>query len=315
MRVAGAGAKSEERRAGSREQGARGKAKGKRQKAKGKRQKAKGKRQKAKGKRQKAKGKRQPRLGARIDRRAASPVRRGARFAGAECLRARARRPACRPLPGGRAQTDLAGAAQRRGQVDRLPARLEERDDAVRTAAVRTALPGTIQHGSPNLNPPHARNSGYLRAVRIACRFRGPVRGRALRLGRRCCARRVLPFRRYGGARRAAHCRVARRRIDGAPPNRTDERAYRATERYTRDAAIGLAFHFPRCRAGPRIRQVSGAHRNPPRSGIRRAAPSAAARLPSVNARRNPAGSCSFRAGCARRARTRARHRENRACA
>ncbi|WP_303623844.1 hypothetical protein, partial [Burkholderia pseudomallei] len=50
----------------------------------------KGKRQKAKGKRQKAKGKRQPRLGARIDRRAASPVRRGARFAGAECLRARA---------------------------------------------------------------------------------------------------------------------------------------------------------------------------------------------------------------------------------
>ncbi|CAJ7724603.1 transposase [Burkholderia pseudomallei] len=308
MRVAGAGAKSEERRAGSREQGARGKAKGKRQKAKGKRQ-------KAKGKRQKAKGKRQPRLGARIDRRAASPVRRGARFAGAECLQARARRPACRPLPGGRAQTDLAGAAQRRGQVDRLPARLEERDDAVRTAAVRTALPGTIQHGSPNLNPPHARNSGYLRAVRIACRFRGPVRGRALRLGRRCCARRVLPFRRYGGARRAAHCRVARRRIDGAPPNRTDERAYRATERYTRDAAIGLAFHFPRCRAGPRIRQVSGAHRNPPRSGIRRAAPSAAARLPSVNARRNPAGSCSFRAGCARRARTRARHRENRACA
>ncbi len=274
-----------------------------------------GARGKAKGKRQKAKGKRQPRLGARIDRRAASPVRRGARFAGAECLRARARRPACRPLPGGRAQTDLAGAAQRRGQVDRLPARLEERDDAVRTAAVRTALPGTIQHGSPNLNPPHARNSGYLRAVRIACRFRGPVRGRALRLGRRCCARRVLPFRRYGGARRAAHCRVARRRADGAPPNRTDERAYRATERYTRDAAIGVAFHFPRCRAGPRIRQASGAHRNPPRSGIRRAAPSAAARLPSVNARRNPAGSCSFRAGCARRARTRARHRENRACA
>ncbi|KGV80393.1 putative transposase [Burkholderia pseudomallei MSHR3951] len=132
---------------------------------------------KGQGKRQKAKGKRQPRLGARIDRRAASPVRRGARFAGAECLRARARRPACRPLPGGRAQTDLAGAAQRRGQVDRLPARLEERDDAVRTAAVRTALPGTIQHGSPNLNPPHARNSGYLRAARIACRFRGSVRG------------------------------------------------------------------------------------------------------------------------------------------
>ncbi|KGX48626.1 putative transposase [Burkholderia pseudomallei MSHR2138] len=56
MRVAGAGAKSEERRAGSKGQGKRQKAKGKRQKAKGKRQKAKGKRQKAKGKRQKAKG-------------------------------------------------------------------------------------------------------------------------------------------------------------------------------------------------------------------------------------------------------------------
>ncbi|CAJ7331704.1 transposase [Burkholderia pseudomallei] len=305
MRVAGAGAKSEERRAGSREQGARGKAKGKRQKAKGKRQKAKGKRQKAKG----SPGWARELTGAR-PRPCVAAL---ASLVQSACGRARC--PACRPLPGGRAQTDLAGAAQRRGQVDRLPARLEERDDAVHTAAVRTALPGTIQHGSPNLNPPHARNSGYLRAVRIACRFRGPVRGRALRLGRRCCARRVLPFRRYGGARRAAHCRVARRRIDGAPPNRTDERAYRATERYTRDAAIGLAFHFPRCRAGPRIRQVSGAHRNPPRSGIRRAAPSAAARLPSVNARRNPAGSCSFRAGCARRARTRARHRENRACA
>ncbi|WP_310732179.1 hypothetical protein, partial [Burkholderia mallei] len=49
--------------------------------------KAKGKRQKAKGKRQKAKG--SPGW-ARIDQRAASPVRRGARFAGAECLRARA---------------------------------------------------------------------------------------------------------------------------------------------------------------------------------------------------------------------------------
>ncbi|CAJ4388171.1 transposase [Burkholderia pseudomallei] len=298
MRVAGAGAKSEERRAGSREQGARGKAKGKRQKAKGKRQKAKG-----------SPGWARELTGAR-PRPCVAAL---ASLVQSAC--GRARRPACRPLPGGRAQTDLAGAAQRRGQVDRLPARLEERDDAVRTAAVRTALPGTIQHGSPNLNPPHARNSGYLRAARIACRFRGPVRGCALRLGRRCCARRVLPFRRYGGARRAAHCRVARRRIDGAPPNRTDERAYRATERYTRDAAIGLAFHFPRCRAGPRIRQASGAHRNPPRSGIRRAAPSAAARLPSVNARRNPAGSCSFRAGCARRARTRARHRENRACA
>ncbi|WP_277986171.1 hypothetical protein [Burkholderia pseudomallei] len=42
MRVAGAGAKSEERRAGSKGQGKRQKAKGKRQKAKGKRQKAKG---------------------------------------------------------------------------------------------------------------------------------------------------------------------------------------------------------------------------------------------------------------------------------
>ncbi len=300
MRVAGAGAKSEERRAGSREQGARGKAKGK----KAKRQKGK------KAKRQKGSpGWARELTGAR-PRPCVAAL---ASLVQSACGRARC--PACRPLPGGRAQTDLAGAAQRRGQVDRLPARLEERDDAVRTAAVRTALPGTIQHGSPNLNPPHARNSGYLRAVRIACRFRGPVRGRALRLGRRCCARRVLPFGRYGGARRAAHCRVARRRTDGAPPNRMDERAYRATERYTRDAAIGVAFHFPRCRAGPRIRQASGAHRNPPRSGIRRAAPSAAARLPSVNARRNPAGSCSFRAGCARRARTRARHRENRACA
>ncbi|WP_324294852.1 hypothetical protein [Burkholderia pseudomallei] len=42
MRVAGAGAKSEERRAGSKGQGKRQKTKGKRQKAKGKRQKAKG---------------------------------------------------------------------------------------------------------------------------------------------------------------------------------------------------------------------------------------------------------------------------------
>ncbi|MDN7486057.1 hypothetical protein QZM38_35190, partial [Burkholderia orbicola] len=42
---------------------------------------------------------------------------------------------------------------------DWLPARLEERDDAV-----RTALPGTIQHWSLNLNPPHTRNSGYLPA-------------------------------------------------------------------------------------------------------------------------------------------------------
>ncbi|WP_341353757.1 hypothetical protein, partial [Burkholderia multivorans] len=42
-------------------------------------------------------------------------------------------------------------------QVDRLSARLEERHDAV-----RTALPGTIQHWNLNLNPPHTRNSGYL---------------------------------------------------------------------------------------------------------------------------------------------------------
>ncbi|WP_320338622.1 hypothetical protein, partial [Burkholderia multivorans] len=41
--------------------------------------------------------------------------------------------------------------------VDRLSARLEERHDAV-----RTALPGTIQHWNLNLNPPHTRNSGYL---------------------------------------------------------------------------------------------------------------------------------------------------------
>ncbi|WP_302054636.1 hypothetical protein, partial [Burkholderia multivorans] len=43
--------------------------------------------------------------------------------------------------------------------MDRFPARLEERHDAV-----RTALPGTIQHWNLNLNPPHTRNSGYLRA-------------------------------------------------------------------------------------------------------------------------------------------------------
>ena len=61
------------------------------------------------------------------------------------------------PVGRGRAQTDLAGAAQRRGQVDRLSARLEERDDPV-----RAALPGTIQHWNLNLNPPHTRNSGYL---------------------------------------------------------------------------------------------------------------------------------------------------------
>ncbi|WP_249173302.1 IS3 family transposase, partial [Burkholderia dolosa] len=42
-------------------------------------------------------------------------------------------------------------------QVDRFPARLEERHDSV-----RAALPGTIQHWSLNLNPPHTRNSGYL---------------------------------------------------------------------------------------------------------------------------------------------------------
>ncbi|ABC37750.1 transposase, putative [Burkholderia thailandensis E264] len=67
-----------------------------------------------------------------------------------------------RPLPvgRGRAQTDLAGAAQRRCQVDRLPARLEECHDSV-----RTALPGTIQHWSLNLNPPHTRNSGYPRCA------------------------------------------------------------------------------------------------------------------------------------------------------
>ncbi|MDN7747715.1 hypothetical protein QZM96_27965, partial [Burkholderia multivorans] len=41
--------------------------------------------------------------------------------------------------------------------VDRLSARLEERDDPV-----RAALPGTIQHWNLNLNPPHTRNSGYL---------------------------------------------------------------------------------------------------------------------------------------------------------
>ncbi|WP_302054824.1 hypothetical protein, partial [Burkholderia multivorans] len=42
--------------------------------------------------------------------------------------------------------------------VDRLSARLEERDDPV-----RAALPGTIQHWNLSLNPPHTRNSGYLR--------------------------------------------------------------------------------------------------------------------------------------------------------
>ncbi|WP_302055208.1 hypothetical protein, partial [Burkholderia multivorans] len=42
-------------------------------------------------------------------------------------------------------------------QVDRLSARLEERDDPV-----RAALPGTIQHWNLSLNPPHTRNSGYL---------------------------------------------------------------------------------------------------------------------------------------------------------
>ncbi|WP_302054799.1 hypothetical protein, partial [Burkholderia multivorans] len=46
-------------------------------------------------------------------------------------------------------------------EVDRLSARLEERHDAV-----RTALPGTIQHWNLNLNPPHTRNSGYLLLVR-----------------------------------------------------------------------------------------------------------------------------------------------------
>ncbi|WP_370685777.1 glycosyltransferase [Burkholderia multivorans] len=56
----------------------------------------------------------------------------------------------------------MAGAAQRRGQVDRFPARLEERHDTV-----RAALPGTIQHWSLNLNPPHTRNSGYLRTYHL----------------------------------------------------------------------------------------------------------------------------------------------------
>ncbi|WP_414143369.1 transposase domain-containing protein, partial [Burkholderia multivorans] len=41
--------------------------------------------------------------------------------------------------------------------MDRLSARLEERDDPV-----RAALPGTIQHWNLSLNPPHTRNSGYL---------------------------------------------------------------------------------------------------------------------------------------------------------
>ncbi|MDN7437520.1 hypothetical protein QZN62_30595, partial [Burkholderia multivorans] len=48
-------------------------------------------------------------------------------------------------------------------QVDRLSARLEERDDPV-----RAALPGTIQHWNLNLNPPHTRNSGYLRDTAAA---------------------------------------------------------------------------------------------------------------------------------------------------
>ncbi|WP_302179869.1 hypothetical protein, partial [Burkholderia multivorans] len=47
-------------------------------------------------------------------------------------------------------------------QVDRLSARLEERDDPV-----RAALPGTIQHWNLNLNPPHTRNSGYLLGARV----------------------------------------------------------------------------------------------------------------------------------------------------
>ncbi|WP_330555575.1 aldo/keto reductase [Burkholderia multivorans] len=42
--------------------------------------------------------------------------------------------------------------------MDRFPAQLEERHDSV-----RAALPGTIQHWNLNLNPPHTRNSGYLR--------------------------------------------------------------------------------------------------------------------------------------------------------
>lgn len=56
-----------------------------------------------------------------------------------------------------RARADPVGLAQRRCQVDRLPARVEKRD-----AAACIALPGTTQHRSLSFNPPHTRNSGYL---------------------------------------------------------------------------------------------------------------------------------------------------------
>lgn len=50
------------------------------------------------------------------------------------------------------------GVAQRRCQMDRLPARLEKRDDPV-----RAVLPRTFQYRNLILNLPHTQNSGSLR--------------------------------------------------------------------------------------------------------------------------------------------------------